>query len=117
MALDYFVNDRITISSNFSLTYTDNQKNSDDLLSVAYKKMPNMAIYDEDAYGRSLGTYYTQPRFEERYDGDDDELGAQRGLVNPVASAWPRTRSAVTRYSHSSTSNTDCWDWTKEPRS
>lgn len=88
MALDYFVNDRITISSNFSLTYTDNQKNSDDLLSVAYGKMPNMAIYDEDAYGRSLGTYYTQPRFEERYDGDDDELGTQRGLVNPVASAW-----------------------------
>lgn len=88
MALDYFVNDRITISSDFSLTYTDNKKNSDDLLAVAYKKMPNMAIYDEDAYGNSLGTYYLQPRFKERYDGDKDELDAQRKLVNPVASAW-----------------------------
>lgn len=47
MALDYFVNDRITISSDFALTYTDNKKNSDDLLKVAYMKMPNAAIYDE----------------------------------------------------------------------
>lgn len=88
MALDYFVNDRIKISSDFSLTYTDNHKNSDDLLAVAYKKMPNMAIYDEDAYGNSLGTYYTQPRFVEKYVDDKDELGSQRGAVNPVASAY-----------------------------
>ena len=58
MALDYFVNDRITISSDFALTYTDNKKNSDDLLKVAYMKMPNAAIYDEDAYGNSLGTRF-----------------------------------------------------------
>ena len=88
MALDYFVNNRITISSDFSLTYTDNKKNSDDLLSIAYRKMPNMAIYREDAYGNPTGAYYTQPRFVERYGGDTDELGEQRGLVNPVASAW-----------------------------
>lgn len=88
MALDYFVNDRIRISSDFSLTYTDNHKNSDGLLSVAYAKMPNLAIYDEDAYGNSLGTYYTQPRFVEKYKDDKDELEDQRKLVNPVASAW-----------------------------
>ena len=88
MALDYFVNDRITISSDFALTYTDNKKNSDDLLKVAYMKMPNAAIYDEDAYGNSLGTYYTIPRFVERYKDDKDELDAQRKAVNPVASAW-----------------------------
>lgn len=88
MALDYFVSDRIRISSNFSLTYTDNQQNSDDLLSVAYRKMPNVAIYDEDAYGNSLGTYYRIPRFRASYSGDQDELGGQRDLVNPVASAY-----------------------------
>ena len=88
MALDYFVNDRITISSDFALTYTDNKKNSDDLLKVAYMKMPNAVIYDEDAYGNSLGTYYTIPRFVERYKDDKDELDAQRKAVNPVASAW-----------------------------
>ena len=88
MALDYFVNDRIKISSDFALTYTDNHMNSDDLLKVAYTKMPNLAIYDEDAYGNSLGTYYMQPRFVERYQGDKDELSSQRGKVNPVASAY-----------------------------
>ena len=88
MALDYFVNDRIKISSDFALTYTDNHMNSDDLLKVAYTKMPNLAIYDEDAYGNSLGTYYMQPRFAERYQGDKDELSSQRGKVNPVASAY-----------------------------
>ncbi len=88
MALDYFVNNRIKISSDFSLTYTDNHKNSDDLLAIAYRKMPNLAIYDEDVNGNSLGTYYMQPRFIPNYNGDKDELGSQRGTVNPVASAW-----------------------------
>ena len=88
MALDYFVNDRIKISSNFALTYTDNKQNSDNLLNIAYTKMPNLAVYDEDAYGNSLGTYYTMPKFKGSYSGDKDELGGQRGLVNPVASAY-----------------------------
>ena len=87
MALDYYVSDRIRISSDFSLTYTDNQQNSDDLLSVAYRKMPNVAIYDEDAYGNSLGTYYKMPEFKAAYSGDQDEMKDQR-LVNPVASAY-----------------------------
>ena len=87
MALDYFASDRIKISSNFALTYTDNKMNSDDLLAIAYKKMPNLAIYDEDAFGNSLGTYYKMPVFREAYEGDKDELGSQRS-VNPVASAY-----------------------------
>lgn len=88
MALDYFVNDRIRISSSFALTYTDNEQNSDGLLSIAIIKMPNMAIYDEDALGNSLGTYFRMDEFVEAYSGDKDELSAQRSLVNPVASAW-----------------------------
>ena len=78
--LDYYVSDRIKIVSDFSLTYTDNQQNSDGLLSIAYRKMPNLAIYEEDQYGNSLGRYFTQPWAE-------DELKDQRGLVNPLASA------------------------------
>lgn len=98
MALDYFVNDRIKISSDFSLTYTDNHKNSDNLLAIAYKKMPNLAIYDEDVYGNSLGTYYTQPKFVGKYEDDKDELGSQRDVVNPVASAW-LAKNRVRNYS------------------
>lgn len=88
MALDYFVSDKIKISSSFALTYTDNKQNSDGLLGIAIVKMPNMAIYDEDAYGNSLGTYFRMDEFTEAYSGDKDELAGQRSLVNPVASAW-----------------------------
>ena len=58
VALDYFVSDRIKIATNVALTYTDNQKNYADLLSVAYRRMPNLAIYEQDKNGNSLGTYY-----------------------------------------------------------
>ena len=80
MALDYYVSDRIKIISDFSFTYTDNQRNSDDLLAIAYKKMPNLAIYEEDEQGRSMGRFYHMLKA-------DDELKDQRALVNPVASA------------------------------
>ena len=82
MMLDYYVSDRIKIISDFSLTYTDNHRNSDDLLSLAYRKMPNLAIYEEDEQGNSLGRYYEMLQVD-----GDNELNDQRGLVNPIASA------------------------------
>ncbi|MDR2627824.1 MAG: TonB-dependent receptor plug domain-containing protein, partial [Dysgonamonadaceae bacterium] len=62
MNLDYKVSDRIRFSSDFALTYTDNKKNlsqkhdnngefSDNLLGMAYKKMPNVSIYQQDDNG------------------------------------------------------------------
>lgn len=80
MALDYYVSDRIKIISDFSFTYTDNQRNSDNLLAIAYRKMPNLAIYEEDEQGRSMGRYYHMLRA-------DDQLKDQRAIVNPLASA------------------------------
>ena len=44
-ALDYEVSDRIKFTSNISLTFTNNHKNNpNDILSRAYKAMPNMSI-------------------------------------------------------------------------
>ena len=83
MMLDYYVSDRIKIISDFAMTYTKNQRNSDDLLSIAYRKMPNLAIFEEDEQGNSLGRYY---EMLQSYN-EDDRLGDQRGLVNPIASA------------------------------
>ena len=58
LALDYYVSDRIKFSSNFSLTYTKNDKNFDDgLLGRAYNAMPNMSIYRYE-YDRAEGQYY-----------------------------------------------------------
>lgn len=87
VALDYFVSDRIKIVTNFSLTHTDNNKNYDgsSLLSLAYRKMPNLAIYEENTDGVSTGDYYHM------LSSSSAELIDQRGLVNPVALAYLAT--------------------------
>jgi len=83
VALDYYVSDRIKISTDFSMTYTNNQKNYDGLLSLAYKKMPNMAIYEEDpTTGIASDKYY-----EMLQSGSTEFNDNQKGYVNPVASA------------------------------
>ncbi len=61
LALDYWVSDRIKFSSNFSLTYTKNNKNYDDyLLNYAYQAMPNMSVYRNEyrTTADGLGEYY-----------------------------------------------------------
>lgn len=83
VALDYYVSDRIKISTNFALTYTKNQKNYDDLLAIAYKKMPNMGIYEQDpTTGADTDRYYTMLQSASTVFNDD-----QKTYVNPVASA------------------------------
>ena len=96
VALDYFVSDRIKIVTNFDLSYTKNQKNYDDLLNIAYKKMPNMSIYEQDAYGNNTSNYYhmlpdCSSTFRPANGGD------QYSLVNPVALAYEATNDE-TRY-------------------
>ena len=58
--LDYFVSDRIKIETNISLTYTDNQNSSHTggLLGIAYNRMPNLSIYEQDRQGNDLGVFY-----------------------------------------------------------
>ena len=56
--LDYFVSDRIKIETNIALTYTKNKKNNGDLLSIAYVRMPNLSIYEQDRNGNNLDEYY-----------------------------------------------------------
>ncbi|MBP5711669.1 MAG: SusC/RagA family TonB-linked outer membrane protein [Prevotella sp.] len=83
VALDYYVSDRIKISTNFSLTYTKNNRNSDNLLSLAYRKMPNMSIYEQNPLtGEDTDKYYTMLQSGSREFNND-----QKGYVNPVASA------------------------------
>ena len=83
VALDYYVSDRIKISTNFAMTYTKNKKNYDDLLSIAYKKMPNMGIYEQEPVtGVDTDKYYTMLQSASSVFNDD-----QKVYVNPVASA------------------------------
>ena len=57
--LDYFVSDRIKIETNIALTYTKNHKNNGDLLSIAYVRMPNLSIYEQDKNGIDQDDYYS----------------------------------------------------------
>lgn len=94
--LDYYVSDRIKISSDFSLTYVDNDKNypyregSKDIgmLGIAYKKMPNLAVFAETADGTPTDRYYYTLQ------SMSSELSDQRALPNPVAVA----RLATNKY-------------------
>ena len=83
VALDYNVSERIRVSTNFSMTYTKNDRNSDGLLDIAMKKMPNMSIYEQDPVtGKNTSSYYTMLQSGSSVFNND-----QKTYVNPVASA------------------------------
>jgi TonB-linked SusC/RagA family outer membrane protein len=94
VALDYFVSDRIKIVTNFNMTYTNNDKNYSynnmDLLTLAYKKMPNMSIYEQDMNGNSTGDYY------QMLTSTSSELSDQKALLNPLALAYQATNNTNT---------------------
>ena len=81
-ALDYFVSDRIKIVTNFNMTYTENKKNYSELLSIAYQKMPNLSIYEQDVNGNNLPDYYHMLNTASAELKND-----QYTYVNPVALA------------------------------
>ena len=87
--LDYFVSDRIKVETNIALTYTKNKKNLEytinsvkyGLLAIAYNRMPNLSIYEQDRNGNDLDDYYSMlPTVS-------SSLRDQLNYVNPVASA------------------------------
>ena len=97
--LDYNVSQRIRVQTNFALTYTKNDQNHDNLLSIAQRKMPNMAIYEQDRFtGEDTDKYYTMLQNEalgnytwnieeQKYEYQDFFKNDQKAYVNPVASA------------------------------
>lgn len=57
-SIDYQVSDRIRFNSDFSYTYSDNDKNHDDILKIAYQKMPNLSVFTQDKNGNDTDIYY-----------------------------------------------------------
>lgn len=85
-ALDYFISSRIKVTTNFNFTYTNNHKNNGDLLSLAYKKMPNLAIYEEIEDGVSTGEFYHMKSSASSVFNND-----QKTYANPIALAKEAT--------------------------
>lgn len=91
MALDYYVSDRIKVSSDFALTYTDNDQNYSGLLGTAQVIMPNMSIYAQDPQGNDTPEYYIM-----RQNASDIFDKNQKTYINPVAvgmQAWKNVKS------------------------
>lgn len=82
LALDYFVSDRIKVMTEFAFSYTNNQKNYDDLLGIAQNKMPNMSIWYQDRYGNNTEDYYKMLK-----NGSSIFDNDQKTMKNPVALA------------------------------
>lgn len=96
--LDYRVSDRLKFTSELSYTYSDNDRNyhfsgsgspNDNLsiLGIAYKKMPNVTIYEQDARGVENPDKYYSILNSSRLNFD------QKFLVNPVALAMLATNN------------------------
>ena len=86
VALDYFVSDRIKIMSNLSFTYTDNQKNYDNLLGIAYKYMPNVSVYEMDMDNNPTGHYFMLPTtISSALDDQLPDNNNKYNRFNPVA--------------------------------
>lgn len=83
--LDYSVSDRLKFITEFSYSNTDNYRNyGGNILNIAYRKMPNVSVFQQNASGSDTDTYYNISRLS--------SLGsAQRDLVNPVAQAMLAT--------------------------
>lgn len=78
--LDYSVSDRIKFISELSFFYTDNDRNYDNILGIAYRKMPNVSVYQQDLQGNNTDVFYNISRSSSLH-------GSQRDLWNPVALA------------------------------
>lgn len=87
--LDYTVSDRIRFRSDFSYSYTDNNRNfAPNLRDLAYRKMPNMSIYEYDEFGNLSGNYFTPPNnIQGQYLGIINSKGEIGGTTNPLAMA------------------------------
>lgn len=84
VALDYNISERIKVQTNFALTYTKNNRRSDDHYALALKKMPNLAIYEQDPLtGENTSEFYKMDQNIASSVFDKN----QKSYVNPVASA------------------------------
>ncbi|MFA9388532.1 MAG: SusC/RagA family TonB-linked outer membrane protein [Prolixibacteraceae bacterium] len=86
--LDYFISDKLKMRADFSIAhgttnanYSDNSIKSNrntDVRGIAYKKMPNMSIYEFDAYGNITDNFFSP---------ESNAQGTFPSTYNPVAMA------------------------------
>jgi TonB-linked SusC/RagA family outer membrane protein len=95
--LDYNVSTRIKFRSDLSFSHTDNDRNyANNLREVAYRKMPNMSIYEYDEFGNRTPNFFSPAsNIQGQYGGINSSNNYIIGTVNPVAMATD-ARSNIT---------------------
>ncbi|MBC7947711.1 MAG: SusC/RagA family TonB-linked outer membrane protein [Chitinophagaceae bacterium] len=96
--LDYNVSDRILFRSDLSFSYTDNNRNfAENLRDIAYRKMPNMSIYEYDEFGNNSGSFFSPPgNIQGQYIGISSSSNIS-GTVNPLAMAKNAKNNIITQ--------------------
>jgi TonB-linked SusC/RagA family outer membrane protein len=96
--LDYVVSERISFKTDLSYSYTDNNRNfALNLRDVAYRKMPNMSIYEYDEFGNLSGNYFTPvSNIQGQYGGLSSSSNVN-GTINPVALAKEAKNSIISQ--------------------
>lgn len=96
--LDYNVSERILFRSDLSFSYTDNNRNfAENLRDIAYRKMPNMSIYEYDEFGNNTGNYFSPANnIQGQYAGVSSSNNVS-GTINPVAMAKNAKNNIITQ--------------------
>jgi TonB-linked SusC/RagA family outer membrane protein len=96
--LDYIVSQKIRFKSDLSYSYTDNNRNfANNLRDVAYRKMPNMSIYEYDEFGNLSGNYFSPANNIQGQYGSINSGGNVTGTFNPVAMAKQAKNNIITQ--------------------
>lgn len=93
MNLEYDISKRIKVITEFQFTYSKNRKNLENygtILGIAYKKIPNVGIYEQDANGNDTKNYYN-------IHSNSQLAGSQKNMFNPVALARLAKNEEVNR--------------------
>lgn len=95
--LDYNVSTRIKFRSDLSFSHTDNDKNyANNLRDIAYKKMPNMSIYEYNELGVLTPNFFSPASNIQGSYGGINGSNNIIGTVNPVAMAREARYNVVT---------------------
>ncbi len=96
--LDYIVSQKIRFRSDLSYSYSDNNRNfASNLRDVAYRKMPNMSIYEYDEFGNLSGNFFSPQNNVQGQYGTLSSNGSVSGTFNPVAMAKQAKNNIITQ--------------------
>jgi TonB-linked SusC/RagA family outer membrane protein len=95
--LDYIVSEKIRFKSDLSYSYTNNNQNfASNLRDIAYRKMPNMSIYEYDEFGNFSGNYFSPfQNIQGQYQGISSS-NVVSGTLNPLAIAKEAKNNILT---------------------